>query len=137
MSVKEASGVCKDRVKWRAICRGKNNGRWFDMLLAYPVRDYSVMICMYVCMYVYCINVVFMTHFTFCMLWSRMQSKSQRKVLWPPVFYYKQSRRSVILFLTFRVQHAHTVYYVHLHNMRERNTLILTCSVHIEKRNNK
>jgi hypothetical protein len=22
MSVEEASGVCKDRVKWRAICRG-------------------------------------------------------------------------------------------------------------------
>jgi hypothetical protein len=28
MSMKEASGVCKDRVKWRAICRGgKNKGR--------------------------------------------------------------------------------------------------------------
>jgi hypothetical protein len=28
MSVEEASGVCKDRVKWRAICRrGKNEGR--------------------------------------------------------------------------------------------------------------
>jgi hypothetical protein len=27
MSVKEASGVCKDRVKWRAICGGKNKGR--------------------------------------------------------------------------------------------------------------
>jgi hypothetical protein len=28
MSVEEACGVCKDRVKWRAICRGgKNEGR--------------------------------------------------------------------------------------------------------------
>jgi hypothetical protein len=27
MSVKEARGVCKDRVKWRAICGGKNKGR--------------------------------------------------------------------------------------------------------------
>jgi hypothetical protein len=27
MSVKEASGVCKDRVKWSAICGGKNKER--------------------------------------------------------------------------------------------------------------
>jgi hypothetical protein len=27
MSVNEASGVCKDRAKWRAICGGKNKGR--------------------------------------------------------------------------------------------------------------
>jgi hypothetical protein len=27
MSVKEASGVCKDRVKWMAICKGKNKVR--------------------------------------------------------------------------------------------------------------
>jgi hypothetical protein len=27
LNVKEASGVCKDRVKWRAICGGKNNRR--------------------------------------------------------------------------------------------------------------
>jgi hypothetical protein len=27
MSVEEVSGVCKDRVKWRAICRGGKNNR--------------------------------------------------------------------------------------------------------------
>jgi hypothetical protein len=38
MGVEEASGVCKDRFKWRSICRGwKNEGRYYVMLLAYPV----------------------------------------------------------------------------------------------------
>jgi hypothetical protein len=42
MDVKEASGVCKNRVKWRARIKGGD-----IMLLASPIRDYSVMI-MYV-----------------------------------------------------------------------------------------
>jgi hypothetical protein len=41
MSVKEASEVCKDKVKWRAVCGGKNKGS-YDMLLAYLVKDYIV-----------------------------------------------------------------------------------------------
>jgi hypothetical protein len=38
INVKEESGVCKDKVKWRAICGGRIKGGVMIMLLAYPVK---------------------------------------------------------------------------------------------------
>jgi hypothetical protein len=47
MSAEEASGVCKDRLKWRV--GGRKKGGDMIMLLAYPVREYGIMIlCMYI-----------------------------------------------------------------------------------------
>jgi hypothetical protein len=48
MDVKEASGVCKDRVKWRAICGGRIKGGdrpiIYCLLNAYPVINIMMLV---------------------------------------------------------------------------------------------